>query len=160
RLVWDAEAEALSSTTPSPLIPAQAGTQEPQGPVNVTPGPRARLVLNADAERSLDLIPTLSASATSDAPQSPRSGSVTHLPPPAATPPSNSPPPNPPPLGAPVALPIRTAGLVLVARPASIPPKAAAAQFLMSRAWEKQLAPPEPPRPWPWADFTPEARLS
>ena len=38
--------------------------------------------------------------------------------------------------------------------------KAQLAQVLMSRAWEKQLTTGQPERPWPWADFTPVAKLS
>ncbi|MFZ4684051.1 MAG: class GN sortase, partial [Hyphomonadaceae bacterium] len=41
-----------------------------------------------------------------------------------------------------------------------IPAKAQVAQVLMSSAWERQLATGDPARPWPWADFTPTARLS
>ena len=29
----------------------------------------------------------------------------------------------------------------------------------MANAWERQLSTGDPARPWPWADFTPTARL-
>lgn len=51
------------------------------------------------------------------------------------------------------------AGFALIAWAAWIPAKAALAQILMDRAWAQQEATNEPHRPWPWADFTPAARL-
>jgi sortase A len=41
-----------------------------------------------------------------------------------------------------------------------IPAKAALAQRLLERAWTQALAGREQPRPWPWADTFPVARLS
>jgi sortase A len=58
------------------------------------------------------------------------------------------------------AIAILIAGLVIIAQALFIPLKAQAAQFLMSRAWSTQIATGEPTRPWPWADFTPQAKLS
>ncbi|MGH0037512.1 MAG: class GN sortase [Myxococcota bacterium] len=51
------------------------------------------------------------------------------------------------------------AGLALLARGAWIPAKAAAAQWLLGHAWERALAGEPRPRPWPWADTWPVARL-
>lgn len=51
------------------------------------------------------------------------------------------------------------AGFAIIAWAAWIPAKAALAQILMDRAWAQQEATNEPRRPWPWADFTPAARL-
>ncbi|MEM8921835.1 MAG: class GN sortase [Pseudomonadota bacterium] len=50
-------------------------------------------------------------------------------------------------------------GLAMLANAAFIPAKAAIAQILLERAWAKTEA-GDPIRPWPWADFTPAARLS
>lgn len=50
-------------------------------------------------------------------------------------------------------------GLLFVATALYIPAKAELAQVLMQRAWDKQEATNTPQRPWPWADFTPAARL-
>lgn len=58
------------------------------------------------------------------------------------------------------AIALIVAGLIVAAQAAFMPAKAQAAQFLMQRAWETRLASGEPARPWPWADFSPEARLS
>lgn len=72
----------------------------------------------------------------------------------------------PPPRGAPsrlgrrlVAMSALAAGLVLAGGALYIPAKAQLAQILMARAWSHQLASGEPTRPWPWADFTPAAKL-
>lgn len=51
-------------------------------------------------------------------------------------------------------------GLALVVTAAWIPAKAAAAQVLLERAWERATAGEERPRPWPWADTWPVARLT
>ncbi len=50
-------------------------------------------------------------------------------------------------------------GLLVIAAALYIPAKAELAQHLMQRAWEKQQTADTPQRPWPWADFTPAARL-
>ena len=52
------------------------------------------------------------------------------------------------------------AGALIAAQALYIPAKAQVAQVLMSNAWEHQLSTGDPARPWPWADFTPTARLS
>ena len=51
-------------------------------------------------------------------------------------------------------------GLALAAKAAWIPAKAALAQVLLSRAWEAAEAGETRPRPWPWADTWPVARLT
>jgi sortase A len=51
------------------------------------------------------------------------------------------------------------AGLTLAMAALLIPAKAQLAQFLMARAWSRELATGQPARPWPWADFTPVAKL-
>ncbi len=51
------------------------------------------------------------------------------------------------------------AGLTLAAAALYIPAKAQLAQILMARAWRHELATGQPARPWPWADFTPTAKL-
>ncbi|HEX2164200.1 MAG TPA: class GN sortase [Thermoanaerobaculia bacterium] len=58
-----------------------------------------------------------------------------------------------------LALLVAAAGLVLAARGAWIPAKAALAQVLLAGAWERAAAGGERPRPWPWADTWPVARL-
>jgi len=58
------------------------------------------------------------------------------------------------------ALALLIAGALIAAQGLYIPAKAQVAQVLMSSAWERQLATGDPARPWPWADFTPTARLS
>lgn len=58
------------------------------------------------------------------------------------------------------ALALLVAGALIAAQALYIPAKAQVAQILMSSAWERQLATGDPARPWPWADFTPTARLS
>ena len=52
------------------------------------------------------------------------------------------------------------AGALIAAQALYIPAKAQVAQVLMSSAWDRQLSTGDPARPWPWADFTPTARLS
>lgn len=54
---------------------------------------------------------------------------------------------------------ILVAGLIVLAQALWIPAKAQVAQGLMHLAWAKQIRTHEPQKPWPWADFTPEARL-
>jgi sortase A len=51
------------------------------------------------------------------------------------------------------------AGALIAAQALFIPAKAQVAQVLMSNAWEQQLSTGDPARPWPWADFTPAAKL-
>lgn len=51
------------------------------------------------------------------------------------------------------------AGLWQVGSALFIPAKAAVAQVLLHRAWERALAGEEHARPWPWADTWPVARL-
>jgi sortase A len=50
-------------------------------------------------------------------------------------------------------------GLALVAAGALIPVKAALAQLLLERAFDRSLALHQPQKPWPWADMAPVARL-
>lgn len=57
------------------------------------------------------------------------------------------------------ALALLVAGALIAAQALYIPAKAQVAQVLMSSAWERQLETGDPARPWPWADFTPTARL-
>jgi sortase A len=52
-----------------------------------------------------------------------------------------------------------TAGALITAQALFIPAKAQVAQVLMETAWEQQLSTGDPARPWPWADFTPTARI-
>lgn len=59
-----------------------------------------------------------------------------------------------------LALAALVAGVLFAAVALYVPAKAQLAQALLSRAWDKQAATGEPARPWPWADFTPAARLS
>ena len=58
---------------------------------------------------------------------------------------------------------LAAAGLGLFAWGAYIPAKAWAAQVLLERAWERARSDPTsseiPPRPWPWADMAPVARI-
>lgn len=58
------------------------------------------------------------------------------------------------------ALALLVAGALIAAQALYIPAKAQVAQVLMSSAWERQLSTGDPARPWPWADFSPTARLS
>lgn len=57
------------------------------------------------------------------------------------------------------ALAILIAGSLIAAQALFIPAKAQVAQALMANAWERQLSTGDPARPWPWADFTPAAKL-
>ena len=57
------------------------------------------------------------------------------------------------------ALAIVVAGTLIAAQALFIPAKAQVAQVLMASAWEHQLSTGDPARPWPWADFTPAAKL-
>ena len=57
------------------------------------------------------------------------------------------------------ALAILIAGSLIAAQALFIPAKAQVAQVLMANAWEHQLSTGDPARPWPWADFTPAAKL-
>jgi sortase A len=58
------------------------------------------------------------------------------------------------------ALALLIGGGLIAAQAAWIPAKAQVAQVLMDSAWERQLETGDPARPWPWADFTPAARLA
>jgi sortase A len=58
------------------------------------------------------------------------------------------------------ALAILVAGALIAAQALFIPAKAQVAQALMANAWERQLSTGDPARPWPWADFTPAAKLA
>lgn len=51
------------------------------------------------------------------------------------------------------------AGLALCVQGLWIPAKAALAQVLLERAFERSLASGEPVKPWPWADTWPVARI-
>ena len=57
------------------------------------------------------------------------------------------------------ALALLVAGALIAAQALFIPAKAQVAQILMAGAWEHQLSTGDPARPWPWADFTPRAKL-
>lgn len=57
------------------------------------------------------------------------------------------------------ALALLVAGALIAAQALFIPAKAEVAQVLMSNAWEHQLSTGDPARPWPWADFSPAAKL-
>lgn len=57
------------------------------------------------------------------------------------------------------ALAFLIAGALIAAQALYIPAKAQVAQVLMSSAWERQLSTGDPARPWPWADFSPTAKL-
>ena len=57
------------------------------------------------------------------------------------------------------ALALLVAGALIAAQALFIPAKASIAQVLMSNAWEHQLSTGDPARPWPWADFSPAAKL-
>jgi sortase A len=57
------------------------------------------------------------------------------------------------------ALALLIAGALIAAQALFIPAKAQIAQVLMTNAWERQLSTGGPARPWPWADFSPAARL-
>jgi sortase A len=57
------------------------------------------------------------------------------------------------------ALAILVAGTLIAAQALFIPAKAQVAQVLMASAWERQLSTGDPARPWPWADFSPAAKL-
>jgi len=58
------------------------------------------------------------------------------------------------------ALAILVAGVLIAAQALFIPAKAQVAQALMANAWEHQLSTGDSARPWPWADFTPAAKLA
>lgn len=51
-------------------------------------------------------------------------------------------------------------GLALLGQGLWIPAKAALAQVLLERAFERSLATGRPVKPWPWADTWPVARIS
>jgi sortase A len=57
------------------------------------------------------------------------------------------------------ALLVGAAGTLLLAQGLWIPAKAALAQVLLERAFERSLATREPHKPWPWADTVPAARI-
>lgn len=52
-----------------------------------------------------------------------------------------------------------TAGAVCLAAASYIPAKAAVAQVLLERAWARAKAGEPAPKPWPWADIAPIAKL-
>ena len=52
-----------------------------------------------------------------------------------------------------------TVGAVFISAALYIPAKAAVAQVLLERAWAKAEAGETAPKPWPWADITPIAKL-
>ena len=52
------------------------------------------------------------------------------------------------------------AGTIQIAAGAVIPAKAAVAQILLERAFERSVATGHPQKPWGWADMAPAARLS
>lgn len=54
---------------------------------------------------------------------------------------------------------LAAAGLWQLGSAAFIPAKAAVAQVLLHRAWDRTLAGEDRARPWPWADTWPVARL-
>lgn len=54
---------------------------------------------------------------------------------------------------------LTTAGVILVMSGTWIPAKALLAQVLLRHAWEQALAGVDQPKPWPWADTTPVAKL-
>lgn len=54
---------------------------------------------------------------------------------------------------------VLAAGTALAAKAAWIPAKARVAQVLLHRAWARAAAGEAQPRPWPWADTWPVARL-
>jgi sortase A len=54
---------------------------------------------------------------------------------------------------------IAVAGLLLILEGVWIPSKAVLAQILIERAWEARKAGDPTPRPWPWADTYPVARI-
>lgn len=51
------------------------------------------------------------------------------------------------------------AGVLLLLNGTWIPAKALLAQVLLRHAWEEALAGADQPKPWPWADTTPVAKL-
>ena len=59
-----------------------------------------------------------------------------------------------------IALGLFALGTVFIAQALYIPAKAALAQVLLERAFARTAATGVPERPWPWADMTPEARLT
>jgi sortase A len=59
-----------------------------------------------------------------------------------------------------LALLLAAAGLAFAARGLWIPAKAVLAQGLLAAAWERAAAGEARPRPWPWADTWPVARLT
>ena len=57
------------------------------------------------------------------------------------------------------ALVLSLASVVALAHGLWIPAKAHVAQRLIARAWERSMLGTSPPKPWPWADTGPIARL-
>ena len=57
------------------------------------------------------------------------------------------------------ALVLSLASVVALAHGLWIPAKAQVAQRLIARAWERSMLGTSPPKPWPWADTGPIARL-
>ena len=52
------------------------------------------------------------------------------------------------------------AGMARIAAGAMIPAKAAVAQILLERAFDRSVALRRPVKPWPWADMAPVARIA
>jgi len=52
------------------------------------------------------------------------------------------------------------AGMARIAAGAMIPAKAAVAQILLERAFDRSVALHRPVKPWPWADMAPVARIA
>lgn len=52
------------------------------------------------------------------------------------------------------------AGIARIATGAMIPAKAAVAQILLERAFDRSVVTHRPVKPWPWADMAPVARIS
>ena len=63
-------------------------------------------------------------------------------------------------LATPLMLALCLAGLARIASGLAIPAKAAVAQLLLERAFDRSLATHRPHKPWPWADMVPVARVS
>ena len=59
-----------------------------------------------------------------------------------------------------VLIALSLAGIARIAAGAVIPAKAAVAQLLLERAFDRSVALHRPVKPWPWADMAPVARIS
>lgn len=58
-----------------------------------------------------------------------------------------------------LALGIAGVGAALIGQALYIPAKAAVAQVLLERAWDRTQAGEKTAKPWPWADITPVAKI-